>query len=86
MTLELGDSFHYGRKLIKGSQVSMLPVGKRNNWDHKRRKDLAVKLLEGGDFDKIRFHEINFDMSPAYFDQLRNGTVEEIATVIKYPS
>ena len=45
ISLNLGSSFHYERKKIISSQVSMIPYRKKSRWDNLRRKKLAINLL-----------------------------------------
>ncbi|XOV94964.1 MAG: zinc-binding alcohol dehydrogenase [Bacteroidota bacterium] len=84
VNLELGADFHYGRKRIISSQVSHIPLRKRGKWDFQKRKQLVFQLLSELDFSHLTGNVISFEDAPAFFEKLRNGSPNEISTIIKY--
>ncbi len=84
VNINLGHDFHHLRKRIISSQVSTIPVQKRGGWDFERRKNLVFKLLQSSVFDTMLDHEIKFDTSPDYFDQLRSKKLDHFSTIINY--
>jgi len=84
-TLSLGSSFHYLRKQIISSQVSHIPAKKSHRWDYERRKAVVMELLKNPIFDEHLTHEIPFEKTPQFFDQLRSGKLPNgLSWVIKY--
>ena len=84
VNLNLGDSFHYGRKSIISSQVSNIPPHMKPEWGYKSRKELACKYLDLNLYDHLITHEIPFTKAPLFFDQIRNGLVDYLGCVFKY--
>ena len=84
--LQLGADFHYHRKQIISSQVGHVPFAKNARWDYARRKAVVWELLKNPVFDAHITHEIPFGESPAFFEDLRQGTVlnEGLGWVLKY--
>ena len=83
--LQLGGSFHHQRKQIISSQVSHIPADKTNRWDIQRRKELVFRLLENPIFEEHLTHEIPFQQTPLFFEQLRNNQLPKgLAWVVKY--
>jgi len=84
--LNLGGDFHYQRKQIISSQVGQVPFEKSARWNYQRRKETVWELLKNPLFDAHITHEIPFTESPAFFDKLRNGEVqnEGLGWVIRY--
>lgn len=81
--LNLGSSFHFGRKRIISSQVSNLPQDKIANWDYEKRKKLAIELIVKGVFNKINLEEVDFLDTPSNYSMLYSGNLNSI-NVIKY--
>ena len=84
VNIHLGNSFHHLRKKIISSQVSHIPGHMRHRWDYQRRKKLVYEILKDACFDRLLTDEISFDNSPEFFQNLRNGPVNPIGTIIKY--
>lgn len=80
----LGTSFHIDRKQIISSQVSKLPAAKSARWDFHRRKSVVFELLKNPLFDQHITHVIDFEETPAFFEKLRNHTLEGIGYVVSY--
>ena len=83
-SLNLGGDFHWKRKKIIASQVGLIPNMKTHRWDYRRRKELVFELLKNPIFDAFITKIITFEESPAFFDQLRNETVNDLGVCIRY--
>ena len=85
--LVLGGSFHQQRKQIISSQVSRLPSSYQARWDFKRRKETVFELLKNPTFDQHVTHEVPFDESPMFFEQLRKRDLPDgLGWCIAYPN
>ncbi|NBC83496.1 MAG: dehydrogenase [Bacteroidetes bacterium] len=82
--INLGGTFHYGRKRIISSQVSRIPLHKQAQWDVKRRKELVFKLLKQHIYDKLITKYIHFNDVPGFFNDLRQNKIPEPGVVIQY--
>ena len=83
--LNLGGSFHYGRKKIISSQVSKIPFSKRKEWDYLKRKQWAAELLIKYPYERLITQEISFEDSPDFFNKLRqNQQGNGLIWLIKY--
>lgn len=78
VTLDLGGSFHYGRKRIVSSQVSHLAPRALPAWDAARRKELVFRFLEDPTLDKLLGKAIPFEESADFFNTLRQTPLDEI--------
>lgn len=67
VSLSLGGSFHHDRKKIISSQVSNIPHKKQVSWNYKKRKELAVSLIQKGVFDHIQLNKLSFEDAPAFY-------------------
>ncbi len=83
INLSLGQDFHYDRKQIISSQVSSIPYA-RPHETYLSRKKLALKLLANIDFQHLITKTIPFSDTPNFFNELRQGQVNEIGTLITY--
>jgi threonine dehydrogenase-like Zn-dependent dehydrogenase len=84
VNIQLGGSFHTGRKSIISSQVSSIPEDKISSWDFRKRKELVFKLLGNDIYDKLPCLEIPFFDSPGFFSRFRNEYVNEPGIIIHY--
>lgn len=84
VSINLGSTFHTGRKKIIATQVSTIPDDKNSSWDFRKRKDLVFKLLQNEIYDTLPCFEIPFIDSPLLFKRLRNGFINEPGLIIKY--
>ncbi len=82
--IDLGSDFHYGRKRIISSQVSIIPYHKQPIWNFKSRKDLVFRLLKILNPTHLFQSEINFNDTPKFYDALRKGQIDDIGVQIKY--
>jgi threonine dehydrogenase-like Zn-dependent dehydrogenase len=84
VSLQLGGTFHSMRKKIISSQVSKIPISKRNEWTYTSRKALAFDFLNDTFFDHILTDEIPFEESAHFFNEMRNKKSSGIGYYIKY--
>jgi threonine dehydrogenase-like Zn-dependent dehydrogenase len=82
--VDLGGSFHSGRKRIIGSQVSRIPPRLRGRWNHARRMELVFALLRDPAFDAHLTSSISFDELPRFYDDLCAGRVGGLSVVVRY--
>ncbi len=82
--LQLGHDFHWKRKKIISSQVSVIPSSYQHRWDYKRRKELVFDLLKSPTFDAFITKVIPFEESPAFFNDLRVQRIEDLGVVLGY--
>ncbi len=84
VNIQLGGSFHSGRKSIISSQVSSIPAYKNSSWDFRKRKELVFKLLENDIYDKLPCLEIPFAGAPVLFNRMRKEFINEPGLIIQY--
>lgn len=68
--LPLGGSFHARRLQIVSSQVGSLPAAQRARWTHRRRLELALRLLDDDGLDALVTAETPFEQLPQVMAQL----------------
>ncbi len=84
VSLNLGTSFHFGRKRIISSQVSRIASPALPYFDHQRRKDLVFRLLADTSLQDYLGEAIPFEDAPSFFEQLRKGNVSGLNTYFTY--
>jgi threonine dehydrogenase-like Zn-dependent dehydrogenase len=84
VNVSLGGSFHTGQKQIVSSQVSNISENKQSHFNHLRRKQVVFDLLQNSIFDQLPFHFVDFKQLPNVFEQLRNDSYDQFATIVKY--
>jgi len=84
VSLNLGGEFHYGRKIIISSQVSHIPVSKRNLYDFRARKHLVFKILSEITFDGVISKKIPYGNAPEFYKQLIQGNIRDIGVLFNY--
>lgn len=84
VNLELGSSFHTGRKQIISSQVSRIPIRKQPQWDHYRRNEFVQKILHDTEFDKLITSTINFSSVSEIFEEITRPDRIDLSLVIDY--
>jgi len=85
ISLKLGANFHYKRLKIIGSQVSNIPLKMRHDMTYQKRKKMSENILKHPDFDLLISDFVDFKNSPAFFKDLRNGTLKNgLIWLIKY--
>lgn len=63
-TLPLGEAFHAQRLRIVSSQVGTLPASQRARWTHRRRLELALRLLVDEALDALLTGQTPFEALP----------------------
>lgn len=82
--LALGGAFHSQRLRIVASQVGALPPGRRPRWTHRRRLELALRLLAAPVLDTLVSGETAFADLPTRYGAI----LDDPATLchrIRYP-
>ena len=83
--VDLGGSFHFNRKKIISSQVSNIPLGKKETWTFVKRKKYAEEVLNQLDLSSYGVNRIPFAEAPQFFEKLRNNDIpEDLIHVIDY--
>lgn len=85
VTLPLGEAFHSRRLLLKSSQVGRIPPRQQPRWDHRRRLDLALDLLQAPELGLLITGESDFEMLPAVLTRLARGDTDTLCHRIRYP-
>ena len=62
--LSLGQAFHARRLQIVSSQVGTLPADQRARWTHRRRLELALRLLDDAVLDALVTGQTPFEQLP----------------------
>lgn len=78
----LGGAFHSRRLTLRSSQVSQLPPHRRPRWDHARRLQTVMELLQDPALDVLLDHTLPFSSLPLQLPELleRPG----LCTVVRY--
>ncbi|HEY8039578.1 MAG TPA: zinc-binding alcohol dehydrogenase [Polyangiaceae bacterium] len=66
----LGGEFHRRRLVLRSSQVSSVPAGRRARWTATRRFELVRRLLEEPRLDALVSGVVSFDDAPAVYARL----------------
>jgi len=69
-SLPLGEAFHSQRLRILSSQVGTLPASRRSRWSHRRRLEVALRLLEDPTLDALFTGSSPFSALPEIMPQL----------------
>ncbi len=85
VSLPLGGAFHSRRLTLRSSQVGHLPPARRPRWDHARRMDLALRLLEDPALDVLLSGESEFEALPSLMPRLADGAPETLCHRVRYP-
>lgn len=64
VTLPLGEGFHARRLRLCASQVGTLPAPQRSRWSHRRRMELALRLLADERLDALFSGQTAFEDLP----------------------
>ncbi len=74
VSLPLGGNFHSRRLTIRSSQVGRIPPHRTARWDHRRRMELALRLLAGDpDLDGLVSGESPFRDLPTVMARIAAG-------------
>ena len=72
--LALGGAFHSRRLTLRSSQVGALPAARRQRWSHRRRLELALRLLRDPVFEVLLSGESRFAELPELMPHLAGST------------
>jgi NADPH:quinone reductase-like Zn-dependent oxidoreductase len=86
VAVDLGGAFHSRRLKLVSSQVGHVSPGRRPRWDHRRRLDAALALLDNPALDALVAEEIAFEDAPRALPRLLAPHAPGLAPVIRYPS
>jgi len=85
VNISLGENFHINRLKLVSSQVSKIPISKQNEISYQKRREIAAKILLQNEFDELISDYIEFEKSPLFFKDLRNGNLPNgLIWMIKY--
>lgn len=83
VAVPLGEAFHSKRLKLKSSQVAHIAASQRSRWDHARRMQLVMRLLDDDRLDRLITGESAFDelpeLMPALADDGRGTLCHRIA-------
>lgn len=83
--LALGESFHARRLTLRSSQVGHLPPARLPRWNHRRRLELALKLLLEPSLDSLISGESAFDDLPQTLSRLATDPAGALCHRVRYP-
>jgi threonine dehydrogenase-like Zn-dependent dehydrogenase len=84
VALPLGERFHSRRLTIRSSQVGVVPPCRRARWTHRRRLELALRLLADDRLDTLISGESPFESLPEVMQSLARGTLPALCHRIRY--
>jgi len=84
ISLDLGGSFHFGRKTIISSQVSQIAIPARARWSYHRRLQAALKILELKNVEKLMTHTSKFSEMPEMMSKIYQNSICSLSVVIEY--
>jgi threonine dehydrogenase-like Zn-dependent dehydrogenase len=82
--LQLGGTFHSGRKQLLASQVSHIPPYLRGRWDYARRTRLVFELLRDPAFDAHITRTVAFEELPRFYEELCAGGAGGLSIAVRY--
>jgi threonine dehydrogenase-like Zn-dependent dehydrogenase len=82
--LQLGGTFHSGRKQLIASQVSHIPPHLSARWDYARRTRLVFALLRDAAFDAHITRRVAFDELPEFYEELCAGGAGGLSIAVRY--
>ncbi|MDA0328830.1 MAG: zinc-binding alcohol dehydrogenase [Gemmatimonadetes bacterium] len=84
VSLPLGEAFHSRRLTLRSSQVGRIPPHRAESWDHRRRLEAAVRLLEDDRLDALISGESAFDELPETMRRLSQEASGALCHRIRY--
>ncbi|HEX5999710.1 MAG TPA: zinc-binding alcohol dehydrogenase [Hyphomicrobiaceae bacterium] len=84
ITVGLGGAFHSRRLRLIGSQVGHVSSSRRSRWDHRRRLDAALRLLDQPALDLLVAEEIDFEDAAEALPRMLATDAQGLAPVIRY--
>jgi threonine dehydrogenase-like Zn-dependent dehydrogenase len=85
VALPLGQAFHALRLRIQSSQVGSLPAAQHARWDHRRRLELALRLLADPVLDRLIDASAPFEALPEVIARMARGELACTCHRIDYP-
>ncbi len=82
--LPLGGAFHAQRLTLRSSQVGNLPPSQRARWTHRRRMEMALRLLAAPELDALINSESSFDALPDLLPRVLGATGDVLCHRIRY--
>jgi 2-desacetyl-2-hydroxyethyl bacteriochlorophyllide A dehydrogenase len=82
--LPLGEAFHAQRLTIRSSQVGSIATVNRSRWDHRRRMELALRLLVAPALDALITGESPFVELPQVMRELASRSRDALCHRIRY--
>ncbi|HSM06999.1 MAG TPA: zinc-binding alcohol dehydrogenase [Longimicrobiales bacterium] len=82
--LPLGEDFHARRLTLRSSQVGRIPPDRAPRWDHRRRLDLALRLLADPRLDVLITGESDFEALPEVMARLASDPGATLCHRIRY--
>jgi threonine dehydrogenase-like Zn-dependent dehydrogenase len=82
--LPLGEGFHHHRLTLMSSQVGTVAAPMRPRWDHRRRMELALRLLDDPTLDVLVSGEDAFGDLPAVLARLATAPDGTLCHRIRY--
>jgi len=84
VSVHLGGAFHSRRLRLVSSQVGSVAASRRARWDHRRRAEMALRLLATSAFDQLVAEEIAFEDAPREMPRILAPDAAGLAPVIRY--
>jgi threonine dehydrogenase-like Zn-dependent dehydrogenase len=84
VTADLGGVFHSRRLRLVSSQVGAVATSRRPRWDHRRRAEAALRLLEPPALDTLVAEEIALEEAPRELPRILAPGTPGLAPVIRY--
>ncbi|WP_404377054.1 zinc-binding alcohol dehydrogenase [Vreelandella aquamarina] len=85
VSLPLGGAFHSQRLTLRASQVGQLPAKLQPRWNHRRRLEVALRLLADASLDALISGESDFAELPALAPKLFGPHSTALCHRIRYP-
>lgn len=82
--LPLGAAFHARRLRLQSSQVGGVATSQRSRWTHRRRMELALRLLAHSELDTLISGESAFDDLPRVMQALATAPGDALCHRIRY--
>jgi threonine dehydrogenase-like Zn-dependent dehydrogenase len=84
VSLPLGHGFHALRLRLRSSQVGSLPPAQRPRWTHRRRLELALRLLADERLDRLIDASAPFRELPQVMRRLASGELAALCHRVDY--
>ncbi len=85
VSLPLGEAFHSKRLSIVSSHVGHIPTARAGRWSHRRRMDVALRLLaQMPSLDALITHEVAFEDAPDHLPMLIDQAADALCIVLRY--